>query len=84
MMRKVYITLMALAVAVGLDAQTQDSLLRRQLELERDFNPTLLDANKIHTSCIAGTHGSKSQHQLFHLGRQGYAPGIALPKPGKS
>src|SRR5690606_22788770 len=30
-------------------AQTQDSLLRRQLEVERDFNPTLLDADKINS-----------------------------------
>ena len=37
----------ALVVTTGIFAQTQDSLLRRQLELERDFNPTLMDANKI-------------------------------------
>jgi hypothetical protein len=30
-------------------AQQPDSLLRRQMELERDFNPTLLDANKINS-----------------------------------
>ena len=38
-----------MALSAGLFAQTQDSLLRRQLELERDFNPTLLDADKINS-----------------------------------
>jgi hypothetical protein len=48
-MRKIKITLAILVCAAGLTAQTQDSLLRRQLELERDFNPTLLDADKINS-----------------------------------
>lgn len=39
----------ALAFSAGLFAQTPDSLLRRQLELERDFNPSLLDADKINS-----------------------------------
>lgn len=34
-------------VAAGVSAQQQDSLLRRQMELERQFNPTLKDAVKI-------------------------------------
>lgn len=48
-MKKVYIAIAAFAFTAGLTAQTQDSLLRRQLELERDFNPTLLDADKINS-----------------------------------
>jgi len=48
-MKKIYIVMAALAFSAGLFAQTQDSLLRRQLELERDFNPTLLDADKINS-----------------------------------
>jgi outer membrane cobalamin receptor len=48
-MKKRYIILAAWAFSAGLFAQTQDSLLRRQLELERDFNPTLRDADKINS-----------------------------------
>jgi hypothetical protein len=48
-MKKTYIIMAALAFSAGLFAQTQDTLLRRQLELERDFNPTLLDADKINS-----------------------------------
>ncbi len=84
-MRKVYITLMALAVAVGLDAQTQDSLLRRQLELERDFNPTLLDANKI-TSLPAlrePTVQKANTNYSTWAGRVTPPLEIALPKPGE-
>jgi len=48
-MKKRYIIMAALAFSAGLFAQTQDSLLQRQLELERDFNPSLLDADKINS-----------------------------------
>ena len=48
-MRKIYITIVTLAFAAGIFAQQPDSLLRRQLELERDFNPSLLDADKINS-----------------------------------
>lgn len=48
-MKKIYIVMAGLAFSAGLFAQTQDSLFRRQLEVERDFNPTLLDADKINS-----------------------------------
>jgi hypothetical protein len=48
-MKKIYIVMASLAFSAALFAQTQDSLLRRQLEVERDFNPTLLDADKINS-----------------------------------
>ena len=48
-MKKIIISIIAIALSVGLFAQTQDSLLRRQMELDRDFNPTLLDADKINS-----------------------------------
>lgn len=48
-MKKIYIVIAALALSAGSFAQTPDSLLRRQMELERDFNPTLLDADKINS-----------------------------------
>lgn len=46
-MKKIFFTIATLTLSAGLFAQTQDSLLRRQMELQRDFNPTLLDADKI-------------------------------------
>ena len=48
-MKKIYIVITALALSAGTFSQTADSLLRRQMELERDFNPTLLDADKINS-----------------------------------
>jgi len=53
-MKKRYIIMAALAFSAGLFAQTQDSLLQRQLELERDFNPSLLDADKINSLPACG------------------------------
>ncbi|MDO5664348.1 MAG: hypothetical protein Q4G63_03700 [Bacteroidia bacterium] len=46
---KKHIIIAALLASTGVFAQTQDSLLRRQMELEREFNPTLQDANKINS-----------------------------------
>lgn len=48
-MRRIYITIAALTLTGSIFAQQPDSLLRRQLELERNFNPTLHDADKINT-----------------------------------
>ncbi len=48
-MKKLIISIAVTAMSAGLFGQTQDSLLRRQMELERDFNPTLLDADKINS-----------------------------------
>ncbi len=84
-MKRVYITITALALATGLGAQTQDSLLRRQLELERDFNPTLLDANKI-TSLPAlrePTVQKANTNYSTWAGRVTPPLEIALPKPGE-
>ncbi len=47
MKRYVFPLAAGLMVAAGVSAQQQDSLLRRQMELERQFNPTLKDAVKI-------------------------------------
>jgi len=47
MKRYVFSLAAGLVVAAGVSAQQQDSLLRRQMELERQFNPTLKDAVKI-------------------------------------
>ncbi len=48
-MKKIYIVIALLTLSAGGFAQKSDSLLRRQMELERDFNPTLLDADKINS-----------------------------------
>ncbi len=84
-MRRVYITVTALALAMGIGAQTQDTLLRRQLELERNFNPTLLDANKI-TSLPAlrePTVQKANTNYSTWAGRVTPPLEIALPKPGE-
>ncbi len=47
MKRYVFPLAAGLIFAAGVSAQQQDSLLRRQMELERQFNPTLKDAVKI-------------------------------------
>lgn len=48
-MKKTIYIIAALLISTGIFAQQQDSLLRRQMELEREFNPTLQDANKINS-----------------------------------
>lgn len=83
-MRRVYITLTALMLSSGLFAQTQDSLLRRQMELERDFNPTLLDANKITSlpSLREPTVQKANTNYSTWAGRMTPPLEIALPQPG--
>ncbi|MDD3899940.1 MAG: TonB-dependent receptor [Dysgonamonadaceae bacterium] len=50
MMKKYIFTILSgILLTTGLIAQQPDTLLRRQLQLEREFNPTLQDANKIRT-----------------------------------
>ena len=48
-MKKTFVIIAILLFTTGIFAQTQDSLLRRQMELEREFNPTLMDADKINS-----------------------------------
>ncbi len=49
-MRKIIYTIAAgILFTIGLSAQSQDSLLTRQMELDRDFNPTLMESNKINS-----------------------------------
>jgi len=49
MKKYIFTILSGLLFTVGLFAQQPDSLLKRQMELEREFNPTLRDANKINS-----------------------------------
>ena len=50
MKKNIFIVIVGLLLTGSLHAQQQkDTVLTRQLELQRDFNPTLQDANKINT-----------------------------------
>lgn len=82
-MKKIYIVIGALAFSAGLFSQTQDSLLRRQLELERDFNPTLLDADKINALPALRepvVQKAKTNYSTW-AGRTTPPLEIALPRP---
>ena len=83
-MRKIYTTLIILICSSLLAAQTQDSLLRRELELERDFNPTLLDAEKINSlPALREPTVQKANTNYSSQAKQITPPlEIALPRPG--
>lgn len=81
---KKYIVIAALLASTGVFAQQQDSLLRRQLELERDFNPTLQDANKINSvpTLAQPTIRKANTNYSTWAGRTTPPLEIAVPRPG--
>ncbi len=83
-MRKIYTIIAALTLSAGLFAQTQDSLLKRQMELEREFNPTLLDADKINSlpALREPTVQKANTNYSTWAGRIAPPLEIALPRPG--
>jgi len=83
-MRNIYITIATLAFTAGIFAQQQDTLLRRQLELERDFNPTLLDADKINSLPALREPAVQKANTNYSTwaGRTTPPLEIALPRPG--
>lgn len=83
-MKKIYIVIAILALSAGSFAQTSDSLLRRQMELERDFNPTLLDADKINSlPALREPVVQKANTNYSNwTGRTTPPLEIALPRPG--
>lgn len=83
-MKKIYIIIAALILTTGLFAQTQDSLLRRQMELEREFNPTLLDADKINSLPALREPVVQKANTNYSTWAGRIAPPleIALPRPG--
>ena len=83
-MKKTFVIIAILALSTGLFAQTQDSLLRRQMELEREFNPTLLDADKINSlpSLREPTIQKANTNYSTWAGRVTPPIEIALPRPG--
>ena len=83
-MRKIYMTIATMAFTAAVFAQQPDSLLRRQLELERDFNPTLLDADKINSlpALREPTVQKANTNYSTWAGRTTPPLEIALPRPG--
>lgn len=83
-MKKTFVIIAALALSTGLFAQTQDSLLRRQMELEREFNPTLLDADKINSlpALREPTIQKANTNYSTWAGRVTPPIEISLPRPG--
>ncbi len=81
---KKYIIIAALLASTGVFAQQQDSLLRRQMELERDFNPTLQDANKITSLPAVPQPTIRKANTAYSTwaGRTTPPLEIALPRPG--
>lgn len=83
-MRKIYFTITILTLSSGIFAQTQDSLLMRQMELERDFTPSLFDADKINS--LPALHEPAVQKANTNYstwaGRTTPPLEIALPAPG--
>lgn len=67
-------------------AQKQDSLLRRQMELEREFNPTLMDANKINSLPALQQPTIKKANADYSTwaGRTTPPLEIATPQPGNA
>lgn len=72
--------------ASSLFAQKQDSLLRRQMELEREFNPTLQDANKINSLPALQQPAIKKANTDYSTwaGRTTPPLEIATPQPGNA
>ena len=82
-MKKTIYIVAALLISTGIFAQTQDSLLRRQMELEREFNPTLQDANKINSlpAIPQPTVGKANTGYSTWAGRTTPPLEIAIPQP---
>lgn len=83
-MKKIYIIIAALAISAGSFAQAPDSLLRRQMELQRDFNPTLLDADKINSLPALREPSVQKANTNYSswAGRTTPPLEITLPRPG--
>ncbi len=85
MKRYIYTCIAGLFLATGMYAQQQDSLLRRQIELQREFNPTLQDANKISSLPSRPQPTVKKANTAYSTWTERVTPPleIALPKPGE-
>lgn len=82
-MKKTIFSVALLLVSTGIFAQQQDSLLRRQMELQREFNPTLQDANKINSLPSVPQPAIKKANTGYSpwAGRSTPPLEIAIPQP---
>lgn len=86
MRKNIFTVILGLFTTLSLYAQTpKDTTLTRQLELEREFNPTLQDANKINSlPAIREPQVTKANTDYATWATRATPPlEIALPKPGK-
>lgn len=86
MKKNIFTVILGLLSTMGVYAQQpKDTVLTRQLELEREFNPTLQDANKINSlPAIHEPQVSKANRTYANWTTRATPPlEIALPQPGK-
>ena len=86
MKNKIFTVILGLLSTMGIYAQQpKDTVLTRQLELEREFNPTLQDANKINSlPAIHEPQVSKANRAYATWATHATPPlEIALSQPGK-
>ncbi len=86
MKKNIFVLILGLISTFGLHAQTlQDTVLTRQLELQREFNPTLQDANKINSlPVVREPQVTKANTEYATWTTRATPPiEIALPQPGR-
>ena len=86
MKKYIFALILGVISIFGLQAQAlQDTTLTRQLELQREFNPTLQDANKINSlPVIREPQVTKANTDFATWTTRATPPiEIALPKPGR-
>ena len=86
MKKNIFAVILGLLSTFGMHAQEiKDTVLTRQLELQREFNPTLQDANKINSLPAVREPQVKKANTDYAAWTTRATPPleIALPKPGK-
>ena len=84
MKRIIYIIAVGALMTSALWAQSQDSLLTRQMELDRNFNPTLLESNKINSLPTLREPVVQKANTNYTTWNVNATPPleIAIPRPG--
>ena len=85
MEKNIFALIIGLISTFGLHAQAlQDTVLTRQLELQREFNPTLQDANKINSLPVVREPQVTKANTDYAMWTTRATPPfeIALPRPG--
>ena len=85
MRKNIFTVILGLLTTIGVYAQVpKDTVLTRQLELDREFNPTLQDANKINSlPAIREPQVTKANTDYATWTLRATPPlEIAMPKPG--